>query len=331
MGSPSVYQGVPPSSAAQRGAPGGSASLGTVSSIAILGPGGVGGFVAAMLVRAGEDVLVIGPEHEAEIIARDGISVDSVPFGRFTERPRAASQLTVPTDILFVCTKATSLPEALTRVRVAPGLVVPLLNGLEHVAMLRSHFGGSAVAAGTIRMEADHPGPGRVVHSSPGVRVELGADDPSIRPRLEQLAQTLRRAEIPAEVGASEAQVLWSKLVRLNALACTTSAADAPIGVIRSDPLWRATLVACIQETAATANADGATIDPAASLAELDAAHAGLGSSMRRDIAAGRAPELDAISGAVQRAAARHGIECPTIAGLAALIAARSEAARIEG
>jgi 2-dehydropantoate 2-reductase len=59
-------------------------------------------------------------------------------------------------------------------------------------------------------------------------------------------------------------------------------------------------------------------------LAELDEAHPELGSSMRRDIAAGREPELDAIAGAVLRAGARHGLECPTIARLAARTAERA-------
>ncbi len=45
---------------------------------------------------------------------------------------------------------------------------------------------------------------------------------------------------------------------------------------------------------------------------------------MQRDIAAGRAPELDAIPGAVLRAAARHGLECPTIERLVARIAQRA-------
>ena len=64
-------------------------------------------------------------------------------------------------------------------------------------------------------------------------------------------------------------------------------------------------------------------VAPAAgfSLSELDDAHAELGSSMQRDIAAGRPPELDAIPGAVLRAGKRHGIECPTVARLMALIA----------
>jgi 2-dehydropantoate 2-reductase len=129
---------------------------------------------------------------------------------------------------------------------------------------------------------------------------------------------------VPAAIGPSEAQILWSKLVRLNALACTTSAADRQIGFIRSDPEWRAALKRCIAEAAAVANAEGAVIDSAEPLAELDAAHGELGSSMQRDIAAGRVPELDAIPGSVLRAAARHGLSCPTIAWLTAEVARRA-------
>jgi 2-dehydropantoate 2-reductase len=99
---------------------------------------------------------------------------------------------------------------------------------------------------------------------------------------------------------------------------------DRPLGEIRAEPGLRSTLTACVEETAAVANADGAAIDPAATLAELDAAHPGLGSSMQRDLAAGREPELDAIQGAVLRAAARHGVAAPTVASLAARIAGRA-------
>ena len=277
-----------------------------------------------MLARAGTEVVVVGREAEVEVIARRGISVQSVAVGEFRAHPNACAELTVPVAVLLVATKAPSLTEALARIHVEPGLVVPLMNGLEHMAMLRARFGAATVAAGAIRMEADRPEPGHVVQSSPAVRIELATDHPGLAGRLEQLAQGLGAAGITTRIGASEAQVLWSKLVRLNALAGTTSAADAPMGEIRDDPSWRAALVACVEETAAAANAAGATIDPVASLAELEAVHPLQRSSMQRDIAAGREPELDAILGAVIRAAARHGLECPTTARLAAAIAARA-------
>jgi ketopantoate reductase len=65
-------------------------------------------------------------------------------------------------------------------------------------------------------------------------------------------------------------------------------------------------------------------ISSAVRVRELDEAHPALGSSMQRDIAAGREPELDAIAGSVLRAAARHGLECPTVSRLTMVIAARA-------
>jgi len=122
----------------------------------------------------------------------------------------------------------------------------------------------------------------------------------------------------------SEATVMWSKLVRLNALACTTSAHDKLLGEIRSTPALRAELVGAIGEASAVAEREGAEdVSAERAIEELERAHDSLGSSMQRDIAAGRPPELDAIAGAVLRAGARHGVQCPTIERLVAMIRAR--------
>ena len=295
-----------------------------MTSIGVLGPGGVGGFLAAALARAGENVVVIARESTAAAIAANGISVRSVRLGDFVAHPRAVAECGEPVDVLLVATKAVGLDVALGRVTTDPGLVVPLLNGLDHMAVLRARFGADRVAAGTIRIESDRTRTGEIVQTSPFLRVDLAADNAALMPAINELAQALVGAEVPVQIGSSEAQTLWSKLVRLNALASTTSAANRPIGFIRSDPEWRETLTACIYETAAVANADGADIDPVERIAELDDAHAELGSSMQRDIAAGREPELDAIAGAVLRAGARHGIPCPTVERLAEMVAARA-------
>jgi 2-dehydropantoate 2-reductase len=294
-------------------------------SIAVLGTGGVGGFVAAALARADEAaVTVVALEQSVAVIARDGISVRSVRLGDFTVRPAAVAQLTTDADVLLVTPKATSLVDALDRIAVAPRLVVPLLNGLDQMARLRERFDPATVAAGVIRVEADRPARGVIVQTSPFLRIDLASGDRALRPALEDLATTLENAGIPATVGASEVQVLWGKLVRLNALACTTSAWDVPLGEIRDDPERRAALEACVTEAAAVARAEGADIADATVMDELEEAHATLGSSMQRDIAAGREPELDQIAGGVLRAAARHGKACPTIERLAGLVAERA-------
>ncbi len=295
-------------------------------SIAVLGPGGVGGFLAAALDRAGETVTIVAREPTAGHINDAGVEVDSRRLGRFRAHPQAVSVLGNQTDVLVVATKAVGLDRALDRIERTPELVVPLLNGLDHMDVLRARFGPDRVAAGTIRIESDRPEAGRILQTSPFLRVDLAADRPQPADRLAALARTLERAGVPAEVCASEVQILWSKLVRLNALALTTSAVDRPIGFIRSDPEWREALRGCIEEAAAVARADGAEIDPAARLAELDDAHPELGSSMQRDIAAGREPELDAIAGSVLRAAQRHDVDCPTVNRLTLQVAARAGA-----
>jgi 2-dehydropantoate 2-reductase len=332
--------------------------------IAVLGPGGVGGLVAGALARVGVAVSLVGRPSAVEVIAREGLRVQSVLLGSFTVQPEVVAHLggDAP-EALIVATKAVGLEQALERIQAQPKLVLPLLNGLDHLTLLRERFGEETVVAGTIRVESDRPEPGVIVHTSRFLRVDMasrfarprgeactegsGAGCVGVLARVEWLARALSDAGVPARVhpsdrhddipsGASEggevrdweAQVMWSKLVRLNALACTTSAHDLLLGEIRSTPELRAELIAAIEEGCAVARAEGAVLDSEEPLGELAGAHDTLGSSMQRDIAAGRTPELDAIPGSVLRAAARHGIACPTIEGLVEAIAARAGVAR---
>jgi len=293
--------------------------------IAVLGPGGVGGLLAGVLERYGQGVAVVATDTTAATIAARGLRVRSVRFGDFITHPPAVSRLAEEVDTLIVATKAAGLHAALARVEAEPGLVLPLLNGLDHLAILRERFRPGSVLAGSIRVESDRPEPGVVVHTSPFLLVNMASSNGAVAEQMQDLAAILNAVDVPARVLDSEADVMWSKLVRLNALACTTSAYDKLLGEIRSTPELRADLVAAIEEACAVGRAEGAhDVDPAVALAELDAAHDTLGTSMQRDIAAGREPELDAIPGAVLRAAARRGLRCPTITRLTAVIAARA-------
>jgi 2-dehydropantoate 2-reductase len=293
--------------------------------VAVLGPGGVGGLLAGALERAGSEVLVVAREPTAAIISARGLRVRSVTLGDFVAHPAAVERLEEPVDALLVATKAAGLEAALGRIAAEPALVLPLLNGLDHLQVLRERFSPGSVLAGSIRVEADRPEPGLIVHTSQFLLVQMACSDPAAGPGMERLARTISDSGVPARVLASEAQVMWGKLVRLNALACTTSAYDKLLGEIRSTPALRADLEAAIEEACAVARAEGAPdVDAATAIAELDRAHDTLGSSMQRDISAGRTPELEAIPGSVLRAAARHDLACPTIERLVAMIAARA-------
>jgi 2-dehydropantoate 2-reductase len=288
--------------------------------VAVLGAGGVGGFVAAALQRAGADVRVVARPPTAATLRETGLTVTSRALAaEFTARPAAVTELTEPVDVLFVATKAPGLPAGLERIAATPGVVVPLLNGLDHLPLLRERFGAGRVVAAVIRVESDRPSPGVIVQTSPAARIDMASGESQLTP----IAELVRRAGLEVRIGAGEAEVMWSKLARLCALALTTSAADRPIGYVRSDPRWRSALEGAVNETVAVANAEGAGLDAADTLAELDGAHAELGSSMQRDIAAGRSTELDAIAGAVLRAAQRHDLRCPTVQWLAGRVALR--------
>ena len=289
-----------------------------MTKVAVLGPGGVGGLVAAALARAGTPTTVVAREETAARLRRDGLRVRSVRLGEFQVDVDAVSDLGEDPDLLIVATKATGLRGALERVDGTPGLVLPLLNGLEHLAVLRERW-PDRVCAGVIRVESDRPAPGLVVQTSPFLRIDIAPDSAA----TQAAAHLLRAAEIPTKVEASEPEVMWRKLVRLNALACTTTAFAEPLGAILAHPRHRLALEGAVEETAAVARAEGADIDAGGVLAELGEAHPELTSSMARDVANGNPPELDAIPGAVLRAGARHGLSCPTIEDLVARIRQR--------
>jgi 2-dehydropantoate 2-reductase len=291
--------------------------------ITVLGPGAVGGLLAALLERAGSGATVVARPSTARLIEDQGLTVRSVAFGDFTVHPRTLTELDRDPDVLIVATKSSGLDAAIARVTSTPSLVLPLLNGVEHMTVLRERF-GPHVIAGTITVQSDRPEPGMIVHSSRLLRIRIPSPGPKQRAVVQSLAASLKRAGIETAVSGSETQILWTKLVRLNALACTTSASGLPLGAIRDDPTWRTRLKRAVFETAAVAQAERAVVDPSLALDHLARFEPGLGSSMARDIAAGRESELDAIPGAVLRAARRHGIPVPTIEALVAELAERA-------
>src|SRR5262245_60259966 len=89
--------------------------------------------------------------------------VESVVLGEFEVDVPGASTVGHDIDVLWLATKATQLEPALARVpseRVREATVIPLLNGVDHVAELRRRY--SQVVAGTIRVESERVGTGRI-------------------------------------------------------------------------------------------------------------------------------------------------------------------------
>ena len=103
--------------------------------------------------------------------------------------------------------------------------------------------------------------------------------------------------------------MLWGKLCFLAPFALATTASGGSLGVVRSDAGWSALLEASVREACAVGLAEGAEVAPEPILAALEGAPDAFRSSMQKDVAAGRPPELDAIAGPILRDGSKHGIE----------------------
>ena len=299
--------------------------------VAVLGPGGVGGLLAGLLARHGNTVTCIARDATAAVLRTDGITVRSDLFGSFTVPVGADTTLTEPVDACFVTAKATQLESALDRVPrdvLRGALLVPFLNGVEHVETLRRRYPGALLAPATIRVESTRSATGVIAHTSPFAAIEL-AEPPDSAATVRQLAVHLQEAGLEVRLRDDEVAMLWDKLVFLAPLALLTTHADADVGEVRRQR--REELVAVVNEIAAVAGRLDVAIDAAAIVAAVDALPEGMQSSMQRDATAGRPIELEAIGGAVLRAAERCDVAVPVTARLVGDLRERSRAASTNG
>ncbi|MFF0835495.1 MULTISPECIES: ketopantoate reductase family protein [unclassified Streptomyces] len=283
--------------------------------VAVLGPGGVGGLIGALLARDGHRVICLARETTAAALSRGGLRVESAQYGDFTAAVEADTQLREAVDAVFVTVKQTSLDEALDRLpasALGDSVVIPLLNGLDHVALLRDRYPSAEVVAGTIRVEATRTAPGRIHHTSPFTNLELAAP-------LDEFADRLRHAGLGVTLRTDETAMLWDKLAFLAPFALLTTRHRADVGTVRGDR--RPELLAVLDEITAVARAAGARVTTETVLSFFDRVPDTMKSSMQRDAAAGRPLEVDAIGGAVLRAGAAHQVETPVTARLVADVA----------
>ena len=201
-------------------------------------------------------------------------------------------------DVVWITPKATALQAALALApadAVRGARVIPLMNGVDHMAVLRARF--ERVLAGSIRVASVRGADGRIVQTSPFITMDLAGDG------ADEVAAEVSAAGIDCAVGADETTLLRQKLAFLAPLALATTAADAPLGVIRHDAVYTRPQA----EVLAAARAQGALIDLAALEAQRAAAPDMMRSSMQHDVEQGRSPQLDAIAGPVLRAGREHG------------------------
>jgi len=295
------------------------------ATVAVLGPGAVGGTFVVRLLGADYRTLCVAPPATVQLLGLAGISLESNGGSPLVVRPEVTERLVQPVSLLLVTVKAMHLEDALERVdpdTVAEGVVLPLLNGLEHMGPLRERFGPRVAAGSLSRFEAYRVGRMQIVQKTPTALVTMASDDLSDR-ELERAASILQSAGIEVEIENDEKRVLWRKAARLSVLAPATALTRRSVGQLRMDLKWRPRMERALAEACAIAAADGVNLMPSAQWTRITEMEHGLTTSAARDVAAGRPTEIDAITGAVVRAGRRLGVPCPELTQLAA------EAARL--
>jgi 2-dehydropantoate 2-reductase len=226
-------------------------------------------------------------------------------FGNFHADVACAAE--VPSvDILWITVKATQLSGALTEFTNPASVraIVPLLNGIDHLSLLRSKYGAE-----------------RVIPATPFARLNVSSTGRSL---LGHTLDQFQKIGFECRFIDDEQTLMWGKIVFLAPFALTTSAADRTTGAVIADPEWKQQLESCVREACAVALAEGAKVDADAIIAAMMKMPPDMRSSMQKDVTRGNPPELDAIAGPILRGAQRHEIEVPATKKLVETVESRS-------
>jgi 2-dehydropantoate 2-reductase len=288
--------------------------------IAVFGTGGVGGYFGGRLAQAGEEVTFIARGEHLKAIRASGLRVDS-PDGDFIIQPANATNDVSEVgevELVVLGVKAWQVPEAARAIKPLVGTnttVLPLQNGVEAVPQLVDELGASNVIGGLCRIVSFVVEPGHIRHAGFRPSIIIGELDNRRTDRIARIEQVFTRAGLDTTVAPDIQVALWMKFLFIASFSGVGAMANAPAGVIRSDPKWRGLILNAMAEIYRLAHERGVKL-PAKSvdtvMASVDALPEDATSSMHRDIAAGKPSELESQNGAVVRMANEIGLAVPT-------------------
>jgi 2-dehydropantoate 2-reductase len=288
--------------------------------IAVFGTGGVGGYFGGRLAHAGEDVTFIARGDHLRAIKTSGLRVDS-PAGDFVIHPAQATdeaREVGEVELVILGVKAWQVPDAARAIKPLVGsktTVLPLQNGVEAVPQLVNELGSGNVVGGLCRIVSFVVEPGHIRHAGFTPTIIIGELDNRRTDRIASIEQVFKRAGLEITVAPDIQVALWTKFLFIASFSGVGAVANAPAGVLRSDPKWRTQMLNAMEEIYTLAHARGIKLPSdsvATVMAAVDALPEDATSSMQRDIAAGKPSELEAQNGAVVRMAHESGVDVPT-------------------
>ncbi len=293
--------------------------------VAVIGLGSIGGVAAACLVAAGGCEVVACARRPVEQLALDhpGGTID-VKLHTLTDPGEAKS-----VDWVLLCTKTHQTQSAapwLERLCTPATRVAVLQNGIDHVARVTPLVNGAAVLPVIVYYNGERLAPDRVRLRQGADQDIAVADDEAGRAFAALFAGTPLRVLLSGDFPT----LVWRKFL-INAVAnpITTLTLQRQAVLRRADV--QELCHAILAEAVAVGRAEGAAFaddEPARAMATLFTFSGELGTSMYFDRLAGRRLEVEALTGAIVAAGARHGLATPLNTALLTLLRAIDDAAK---
>lgn len=298
--------------------------------IAVVGAGGVGGYMAAMLAKTFPHVTVVARGERGASIREKGMVLHGDLDGEIVSHPEAvveSAELLEPQDVIFVCVKNYSLEEACAQMKgavKADTIVIPIMNGVDPGDRTREYLGKGIVMDSVIYIvsfaneDYSITQQGNFTDLRFGVSEELECEDFSIeeiQEKVAEMADLLELAGIDYKVSGDIESDIWKKYILNCAYNVETAYYNLPIGALRSDSrkakefeqlVYEAYEVAKKKDIHVKAKHADDIIMRFYNLYAEDAT-----SSLQRDIAAGRTAEIETFPGYLVREAKRLGIPVP--------------------
>ena len=292
--------------------------------ILIVGAGAVGGYFGARLAAAGRDVTFLVRPNRAAALRAQGLQVKS-PLGDLTLQPKLviAEDLSGPFQLIFLSVKAYALEAAMKDFAPAVGpnsLILPVLNGMAHMARLEARFSRDALIGGACRIAVTLQD-GVIRQLIPLQQIGYGELDGAESGRVRAVDAAMQGVGFDASISSTILPDMWEKWVQLASLGGANCLLRGSIGEIVAAPGGQATALAILQEAADVARSCGyPPSDRFMSTATTSLTQPGspLASSMYRDLKGGAAVEVDAILQDLVDRGHANGVNTPLLRAAAA-------------
>ena len=288
---------------------------------AIFGTGGVGGYFGGRLAQAGEDVTFIARGHHLSAIQQTGLSVDSIR-GDFVVNPAKATDSTQSVgtvDVVILAIKGWQLDEAILQMKPLIGdttVIVPLLNGIEHMEALVNAVGREHVLGGVCRISAFIADAGHIKHVGIDPFIAFGELNREMSERVSKLYDVFKNISgVTVEESGNIELAMWEKYLLISAFSGVGAVTRSPVGMFRSIPETRAMFRRALEEVVLVANSRGVGLTEGSVqsvMDRIDQTQPDTMASMQKDVLAGRPSELESQTGALVRMARAATVSVPT-------------------